>query len=148
MNKVKNLAGIGYFLVLILVLTIYVHDNLRDVDKAKEGFTIINYLKNPQKYGDHKAESMAKIINISQDHFYINVGNTNLKVMGSGIRRPVLGETAVFLNYRKDGIIELVDYHNYNCNYVLYFVSFFAIIISIIIFFREWKITARGFKDA
>ncbi len=134
--------------MVILVVTIFLHDNVRSVEQDKEGFTVANYLENPQKYGNQKIESMVKIISISQDHFYINLGSRNIKVIGSGIKRPVLGETAVFLDYRKDGIIELIDYHNYNYNYLLYVVSFFAIIIFIIIFFKEWKITPRGFKDA
>ena len=118
------------------------------MNKAKEGFSLDRYLENPQKYGGIKAERMVKIINISQDHFYLDLSNTPIKVYGSGVKKPVYGETLVFLNFRKDGIIELIDYHNYNYNYFLYIISIFAFSIFIIIFFKEWKITARGFKDA
>jgi len=68
--------------------------------------------------------------------------------MGSGIKRPIYGETLVYVHYRKDGIIELIDYHNYDYNYFLYIISFFAFIVFIIIFLKEWKITRRGFEDA
>ena len=113
-----------------------------------ERFTHDNYLENPQKYGGVKYERMGKIISISQDHFYFELGARDIKVIGSGIKRPILGETVVYVHYRKDGVIELIDYHNYNYNYLLYGVSFIALLIFIMIFFKEWKITWRGFKDA
>tara|TARA_B100000315_G_scaffold250857_1_gene284483 strand:+ start:1211 stop:1666 length:456 start_codon:yes stop_codon:yes gene_type:complete len=144
----KNLVKTGYILTLILLLTIFLYDNVKGINKAKEGFTIEKYMENPQKFGGIKFEHMARIINISQDHFYVNLGNRDLKVMGSGIKRPIYGETLVYVHYRKDGIIELIDYHNYDYNYFLYIISFFAFIVFIIIFLKEWKITWRGFEDA
>lgn len=144
----KNLAKIWYFILFILIAVLFIHDNVRSVDKAKEGFTITNYLENPQKYGNYKAEGIAKIINISQDHFYANWYNSDIKVLGSGIKEATLGETDVFLKFRKDGVIELINYHNYNYNYLLYAISFLALIVSLIIFFKEWKFTWRGFENA
>ena len=91
---------------------------------------------------------MVKITSMSEDYFYVNLENTKIKIMGSGIKMPVLGQTAVFLDFRKDGTVKLIDYHNYNYNYVLYILSFFALIIFLIMLFKEWKITLRGFKSA
>jgi len=144
----KNLTKIWFFLVLILIVSLFIRDNVRSMDKAKEGFTVNNYLENPQKYGGVKLENFGRIVNINQDHFYLNIGGRDLKVYGSGIKRPILGEIVVYINYNKNGRLEMIDYHTYDYNYVLYGISFFALILFIIIFFREWKFTWRGFKDA
>jgi len=144
----KNLTKIWFFLVLILTVVLLIHDNVRGVDKAKEGFTITKYLENPQKYGGVKLENFGRIVNISQDHFYLDIGSRDLKVFGSGIKKPILGEIVVYINYNKNGRIEMIDYHTYDYNYVLYGISFFALIAFMIIFFMEWRFTRRGFEDA
>jgi len=143
----KNLTKIWFFALFILIVVLFIHDNVRTVEKT-EGFTITNYLEDPQKFGGFKTEYMVTNINISPNHFYVNMAGENVKVYGSEIKKPILGQTVLFIHFRKDGIIELIDYHNYNYNYFLYGVSIFALIIFIIIFFREWKVTWRGFKDA
>ena len=135
-------------MVFTLIVVLFIQDNVRSLNKDEEHFTVTNYFENPQKFGGVKAEHMARIVNISQDHFYVNIGDRDLKIMGSDIKRPVLGETVVYVHYRKDGIVELIDYHNYNYNYFLYGVSFLGLIIFLIIFFHEWKITRGGFEDA
>lgn len=144
----KILIGAWYVLVIIAILAIFLYDNVNATIRSIERFTLDKYFEDPQKYGNKKAEHMVKIINVSQDHFYIELNNKDIKVMGSGIQRPLYGETVVFLNYRKDGIIELIDYHNYNYNYFLYGMSIVAVLVFAIIFSREWKITKGGFKDA
>ena len=147
-KKLKYLNGIWSFLILVLVVGFFLYDNVRSANKAKDSFTINNYHENPQKYGGEKIEVLGRLVNISQNYFYFDIGSKNLEVYGSGVRKPILGETVVFLNFRKDGVIELIDFHNYNYNYLLYGVSIFALLIFGVIFFMEWKITLRGFKDA
>ncbi len=132
--------------MIVLAISLFLHENVNSVTD-KDRFSIGNYVENPQKYGGINGEHLVKIVNISQDHFYINFGNRDVKVIGN-IERPTLGESTVFLNYKKNGVIELIDFHNYNYNYVLYGFSVFAFILFIIIFFMEWKITWRGFEDA
>ena len=111
---------------------------------AESAFTLNDYLENPQKYGGYKGQHFGKFISISQDNFYYDLGDLDIKVIGSGVRNPIYGETVIFVNHRTDGIIELVDYHNYNYNYLLYFFSFIALVIFLILFFREWRLTLRG----
>jgi len=144
----KNLIKVGYLLVFILVAVILLFDNLDYSASNKDRFTITKYLENPQKYGGIKLENFGRIVNISQDHFYLDIGSRDLKVFGSGIKKPVLGEIVVYINYNKNGRIEMIDYHTYDYNYVLYGLSFFALIVFMIIFFMEWKFTRRGFEDA
>jgi len=50
-----------------------------------------SYIENPQKYGGHKVENFGRIANISQESFYFNLGSDTIKVIGKGIKKPVLG---------------------------------------------------------
>ncbi len=60
---------------------------------------------------------------------------------------PKYGEVAVY-GYKTNEAIYALSIHNYNYNYVLYFISFFAGLFILAFFFREWKITWRGFENA
>ncbi len=122
---------------------LFVYDNVRSMYVAEHGFTLNNYLKDPQRYGGGRGQRFGKVINTSQDHFYFDLGDSYIKVIGSGVKKSIYGETVIFINFRKDGIIELIDYHNYDYNYLLYLLSFIALVIFLIIFFREWRLTFR-----
>lgn len=148
MSKSKILFRIFYCLVFFLFIGLLIYENTYVLNKSKNSFSIEKYLREPEKFGNKKMERIIKIENISNNHFYFQWGEFNIKVLGSGIEKPVLGETVVYLNFRKDGIIEMIDYHNYNYNYVLYTISVFALILFLIFFFMEWKLTKRGFEDA
>lgn len=144
----KILLRTGYLLILILIIVLLLIDNISYSGAKEEGFTYSNYLENPQKYGGVKLENFGKIVKINQDHFYFDIGSRDLKVYGTGIKRPVLGEIVVYINYNKNGKMEMIDYHTYDYNYVLYGLSVFALFIFMILFFLDWKFTWRGFKDA
>ena len=146
--KLKILMKIWYFLVFLLLIGLLVHENVKNIDNSRDGFSLKNYYENPQKYGDVKFERMGKITKINQDHFYFDLGNVNIKIFGSGVKKSILGETVVYVIYRMYVLIQLIDYHNYNFNYLLYVISIVALFVFIIIFFKEWKITVRGFEDA
>lgn len=148
MSKVKSYRWIWNFLVFLLILGFLAYDNARGYNGAKDSFTIKKYLENPQKYGGVKIENFGRIVNISQDHFYFDIGSTDLKVFGSGVKEPVLGEMVVYLDYRKDGRIKMIDFHTYDYNFILYGISFIALIVFIFIFLKEWKFSWKGFKDA
>ncbi|MCH7770309.1 MAG: PD-(D/E)XK nuclease family protein, partial [Bacteroidetes bacterium] len=102
------------------IIGFFSYERVHYSNKAKDDFSLSGYLEHPQRYGGNKGEVFGKILNISQNHFYFNLGDKTIKVYGPGIKKPVYGETVVFLNFRKDGIIEMMDYHNYNYNYFLY----------------------------
>lgn len=142
------LIKIWYLLVFFLIVTLSLYDNAYDRYISENKFSVKNYLNNPTKYGGYKDNYLANIINVSKDHFYLDLKGFNIKVFGSGIKKTVYGETVFFLNFRKDGRIELIDYHNYNYNYLLYFFSVIAFFIFIFIFFKEWKLTKKGFENA
>lgn len=47
--------------------------------------------------------------------------------------------------YSQEYYIEVSEYWNNDYNYVKYIISFFALIYVIILFFKEWKVTIKGF---
>lgn len=139
---------VWYVLLFILIVGLVFYDNVWWMYMGQEVFSLSNYIKNPEKYGDYKGQPFGRIINISQDYFYFDDGDSSFKVIGSGIKKAVYGETVLFLNFRRDGVIELIDYHNYDYNYLLYFLSFIALVIFLIIFLKEWRLGLRGFENA
>ncbi len=147
MGKIRQISVFLYILVLILMLSLVWYDN--KVPRNVENISFLqNYLKNPEKYGGRQVENFGKIINSSNDHFYFYTDNAIILVYGSGVKKSKYGETVMFLDYKKNGIIEMVDYHHYKYNYVLYFTSVIAIGLCAVILFKEWKLTRRGFKSA
>ncbi|MEA2037927.1 MAG: hypothetical protein U9O94_10560 [Nanoarchaeota archaeon] len=95
---------------------------------------------------DIKTQHFGKIINISEDHFYLDVGSSNIRIESSNIsevKKAKYGETVVHIIIRQDGTIEGINYHNYDYNYFLYFISFVAILIFLIILLKEWRLTFR-----
>lgn len=147
-KNLKLLNYIFYLLVVLLVIMLFVYERVYYLNITKDSFTLEKYLADPQTYGSHKSERLAKITNISKDHFYINSEGREIKVIGSNATMAILGESVFFLDFKKDGKIELIDYHNYDYNYILYLISVVALIIFVIVFFKEWKLTRRGFEDA
>lgn len=146
--EIKNLIKIGYLLTIILVIALIFIENKDFSDSNDDIFTISNYIDNPEKYGGVQLENFGRIVEINQDHFYFDIGSMDLKVYGTEIKKPILGEIVVYIDYNKNGKMEMIDYHTYDYNYVLYGLSFFSLIVFVIIFFAEWKITRRGFEDA
>ena len=144
----KTLPKICYFIVFALIVGTFFYERFYYSNLAKHSFTLDNYLQNPQMYGKYTDERFGRVINISSDHFYFNLGDRIIKVYGHGINKAIYGESAVFLSYNKDGRIEMIDYHNYDYNYLVYAISFLALIVFIVIFFKEWRITSRGFVNA
>ncbi len=134
------LNRIWYALIFILIVGLFFYDN-------------VWWLYRDLNIGDVDRETQVsgKIVNISEDHFYIYTGSSNLRIESSNtpkIRKARYGETVVHVLWRKNGTIEGLAYHNYDYNYVLYLFSFIALLMFLIIFFREWKLTSRGFENA
>ena len=148
MMDIKLHKKLWFFLALIIIVSLMFYETEFYSNYSKNNFGLQNYLENPEKYGNYRSESFGSIVNISQDYFYFDAGGEYIKVFGKNIQKPVLGETVLYLDYRKDGNIAMMDYHNYNYNYVLYAISFLAVVVFVFLFFKEWKLTRRGFKNA
>ena len=148
MSKAGLSKKIWFFFILILIISLMLYEIKYYSDYSRNNFSLKNYLENPEKYGGYRSENFGRIVNTSQDYFYFDAGGEAIKVFGKNIQKPVLGETVLYLDYRKDGKIVMIDYHNYNYNYVLYAISVLAIIVFVFLFLKDWKITRKGFKNA
>jgi len=137
-----------YSLLLVLIVFLFLYSNVYGAYVSDKIFSIDNYLREPQKYGGNKAQVFGKAVSIGKDYFYFDAGQHTLRVSGANIEKSAFGESVALLYFRKDGIIELADYHNYSYNYLIYIISFFAVAVFAFLFFKEWKPTYRGFKDA
>lgn len=148
MVKLKTMTKF-YLSAAILMLVFLVYDHVYAYIFPDVGyFTLEDYAKNPQAYDGLKEERFGRIINISDGYFYFNSGGKPIKVFGSGLEMPVFGETAIYVELEGDGRIKLVGHHNYNYNYLLYLISAVALLVFLVIFFKEWRITKRGFENA
>lgn len=135
-------------LVVLLIFVSLIYDRAYFADAVHPGFSFNKYLQDPGLYGGEKVEVFGTFRNFSENSFYFNLGDKEIKIYGSNVEKPILGETVLYLDFRKDGIIELIDYHNYNFNYALYALSLMAVLLFIILFFKEWKFSFGGFEDA
>ena len=129
-----------YVLLFLMITGLFLYDNVwgRLKDISKEGIE-----RESQIFGD--------VINVSDDYFYFHTGFSDIRIESANmplIIKAKYGETVVHARRLKNGDIIGIDYHNYDYNYLLYFLSFIAFIIFLAIFFKEWKITLRGFEDA
>jgi hypothetical protein len=141
------LIKIWYVLVFVLLIGLLLYGDNHNLHRV-ERFNLDKYLDGSGVYEGHKGQRFGKIVNISQDHFYFDIGSHTIKIMGSGVEGAVYGETVLFIDFRGDGVMELINHHNYDYNYLLYIISFFAFLVFLFIFFKEWRITIRGFENA
>jgi hypothetical protein len=147
-NYMRILNIIWYITLFILIFTLSAFDYVKYESGDYKSFLLRQYLQDPPHFGDRKAQLFGKIINMSSNHFYFDNGDTIIRVEGSKIEKSILGETTLYLFFSKDGWIYLLDYHNYNYNYLIYVLSILAIIVFIYMFSREWRVTRRGFTNA
>lgn len=98
------------------------------------------FLSNPAKYDGKQTEFAGPVINVSKDSFYMSVNHRPIKIYYSKLENPKLGQIYIKAKLNKDGTANALDSHNLSYNYLKYAISFFGLIIFIIIFFREWRL--------
>ncbi len=139
-------SRLRYALIVVLFLLLFAHQNAWNLQR--ERFHIDRFFEDPLTYGNHTGQRFGKVVGVQADTFDFNDGDKVIRIEGSGVVPAVLGETILYVDYRLDGRMVLIDYHNYNYNYVLYGLSLVAFFYFVWLFFREWKLTKRGFRDA
>lgn len=131
---------IWYALLFILIFGLFLYDNVWYMEYSLSERDI-----------ERETQFFGKIVNISDDHFYLDIGSSNIRIESFNmleIRKARYGETVVHVIYGGEGAIEGIGYHNYDYNYFLYVLSSIAFVIFLIIFFKEWRFTWRGFENA
>ena len=133
----KNVAITAYIVLLIvfvfLSVDFYLSKNYYDP-------SIDAFLGNPAKYEGKYSKFEGPVINTSGGSFYMRVNQRPLKVYRANLEKPKFGQVYVWARLNPDGTAEAVEVHNFSYNYAKYFLSFFAFILFLFIFFREWKI--------
>lgn len=98
------------------------------------------YLSKKHYYPTSEMTFIGSVINVSPSSFYMSINHRPLKVYHENLQKPVLGQVYVLGTLNPDGTANALDVHDLSYNYIKYFISFFAFIVFLFIFFREWKI--------
>ena len=129
--------------VLILVVSI-LHFNTLSSD-----FTMGDFIENPESYTNQKKSFMATYDSATQEGFRVKYNHHFIDIKYEGnYQQPRYGEILIYGILNEDGSVTMLDYHNYNYNYFIYILSFIAALAIIAYFFREWKMTWGGIRDA
>lgn len=144
--KRKPLTLIAYFLVLCtLFLSIILYYEVY----KKDYISVHDFLKNPEENSGYNRSVMGPYGGSFEGGFYVIYNKEPVMVLYDGeYTPPRYGEVLVYGTTNKNGYVDVVGIHNYDYNYFLYAASFLAIIIVLVFFFKEWKITPRGIEDA
>lgn len=136
----KNLAALLSLLLLtvLCLYSYYYHDRYYP--------SVSDFLGNPEKYDGMRIEAVGYARNVTSNSFYLERDGLTVKVIGFGVDDGAyLGISGVLT---KAGYIAGENYR-LNCNYLIkYVASFIGFLLLAIIFFREWKLTFRGFENA
>ena len=141
-KNLKIVYRVAYVLTLILTLVTLFHYSMIN----KNEFTMGDFIENPAQFAGHYRSITGPFVAQTNDGFFIEFNKHHFQVYyAEPYTPPVLGEVSIYGMLNKDGSITAWRVHNYDYNYILYVLSFFAGISVILYFFSEWKMTARGF---
>lgn len=111
--------------------------------------SVYNILNNPDKYDGQVIELYVRPMNITNESFLINDNGAWITVRYKNLTPPKYGQLAFFGVFKKDGsYIQAIEVRYDNYSYLKYVLSFIGLFIIIIMLFKEWKLTRRGFEDA
>ena len=107
------------------------------------------YLSKKYYENEHsgKIAFIGPVNNVSSSSFYMYVNHRALKVYYKSLQKPFLGQIYVLGTLNVDGTANALDVHDLSYNYLKYFISFFALVIFLFIFFKEWKFKKWGFVE-
>ena len=133
-------------LLLILLLAAIMYYSYAEHDNHYP--TISDFLKDPARYDGVLTEQQLQVYNITNESFLARFGDDYVAVKYPGVKEPKFGMVTFLGHYKKEGYIEAtaVRYNEYNNG--KYLLSFAGLFLFVWIFFREWKITRRGFENA
>ena len=133
-------------LLAILLLALMMYYSYTSHDKYYP--SISDFVKDPEKYDDIFTEQQVNVYNITADSFMARFGNDEVLVKYKNARQPKYGLLTFTGYYKKAGYIEATEVKYNDYSHGKYLFSFIGLFIFLYIFFKEWKITLRGFKDA
>jgi len=134
-----------YIIGIVILSGLSIYSYIYHINYAP---SVYDLLENKDKYNGFKTEYVGTIINKTNDYFYLKSENTEIKVLYSNVREPKFGQIRVYGIFEKEGYIRALDVQYHDYNFLKYILSLAGFVWFIIIFFREWKITKRGFENA
>ncbi len=143
--KQKKLFFAWYFVAVLLLLVTLFHYHLVYL----VSFTIGDFFAHPAQYAGINKSLTGPYGGPADGGFYLIYNQRAARIYyDQQYTPPRLGEVNLYGELQADGSLRALRVHNYNYNYVLYVLSFFAGLGTLIFFFHEWKITRKGFKHA
>lgn len=112
--------------------------------------SIKQFLDNPDKYNGMIASHKGDIVYDEEKMYLKSSDELILLDYKEKIPTAKFGYTLIKGIFRKDiekqeNYITVLEYWNNDYNYVKYIISFFALIYVMILFFKDWKLTIKGF---
>ncbi|MDP6547558.1 MAG: hypothetical protein QF917_01195 [Candidatus Woesearchaeota archaeon] len=130
------------FILTVLTLSLYylvVYDS--------QAPSADNFFPNPELYSGQKLEFAGRVLNHTNDYFYMKTNQRILKVYYPALNPPKFGQIEVITVLNADGTLTAAAVHNSDFNYFKYLLSLLTIPLFLFIFFREWKIKNWRFRQ-
>jgi len=113
---------------------------------AHSQLTTNNFQKNPEAYQGITKQIMGKYVKTTNYGFILNYNGQQMPILYDYAHNPPkYGEILVYGTFQNDGTIQALEVHNYDYNYIIYLISFIAFLFIVQLFFKEWKLTKKGF---
>ncbi len=132
------------FLTLVVTLIHY------KVSYASGYFSIGDFLNNPSRYAGQNKSIKGVYDHSFEGGFFMIKNHKTIRVYFEEEHEPPkFGEVLIYGALQRDGSVIAEGVHNYDYGYfTIYVSSFFAGILVLYYFFKEWKITWRGLQSA
>lgn len=142
----RILSRIGYALTFYLLVLSLIHYHFV---YNPNHVSFNEFLSSPQSYAGVRDSFMGPYSHSTAEGFVMLYNHHQITIhYNQEYSPPHFGEVLVHGILNGDGSVTALGVHNYNYNYFIYVVSFFAGVMVIMYFFTEWKITRRGFIHA
>ncbi len=144
--SLRSLHGVGYTLVIFLLIVSLAHHY---ITIAKPLLPTSGFIENPQLYDGLTRSVLGIYTGPSPGGFTIQYNQRLIPVQyQEEVRPPRYGQILIYGTFHQEGYIEARQVHNYNYNYLIYFISFLTFLFVLALFFSEWKISKRGIESA
>jgi len=144
--NLKLLRRISYILIILLLMFSWGHYY---ITMAEPVLPTSGFIENPQLYDGLTRTVLGIYAGPSPEGFVLQYNQRLIPVQYHGkVIPPRYGQILIYGTFHQEGYIEAQQVHNYNYNYLIYFISFLTFLFVLALFASEWKITKRGIESA
>ncbi len=142
----KLLRHVSYILILLLLVVSVAYHY---ITIAKPLLPTSGFIENPQLYDGLTRAVLGIYAGPSPEGFILQYNQRLIPVQyQEEVRPPRYGQILIYGTFHREGYIEAQQVHNYNYNYIIYFISFLTFLFVLALFFSEWKISTGGIESA